>query len=228
MSDHDAMTKTIVSADNVVVSHEGRPLLDNISLRIATGAITMVLGHNGAGKTLLLSALHGLRLPQGGRIIGPLRSKQKMVFQKPVMLRRSARDYFEFLCPGLDEDEVLAWFKKAQLDTRLTVPARQLSGGESQKLALIGALASDPDLLFLDEPTAHLDFESTSFIEAQIKAAHGTGTTIVMTSHNRAQAERLADHVLFMENGKISETAPAQKFFTSPQTTAAQTYLSHY
>jgi tungstate transport system ATP-binding protein len=169
-----------------------------------------------------------LRLPQSGRIIGPLRSKQKMVFQKPVMLRRSARDYFEFLCPGLDEDEVLAWFKKAQLDTRLTVPARQLSGGESQKLALIGALASDPDLLFLDEPTAHLDFESTSFIEAQIKAAHGTGTTIVMTSHNRAQAERLADHVLFMENGKISETAPAQKFFTSPQTTAAQTYLSHY
>ena len=228
MSDMSSQNTVIVTAQNVSFIADGQRLLNDISLRITSGNITMVLGHNGAGKTLLLSALHGLITPQHGTISGPSRQKQKMVFQKPVLLRRSARDYFEFLCPGLDESTVQNWFQKAQLDPRMNTPARQLSGGESQKLALIGALASQPDLLFLDEPTAHLDFESIGFIEAQIIAARKFGTSIVMTSHNRTQAERLAEHVIFMENGKIVEVASAKTFFSSPQTKAAKTYLKHY
>ncbi len=228
MSSRPTSSSVIASADNIFITHEGRHLLHDVSLKVIKGAINMVLGHNGAGKTLLLSTLHGLIKPQRGNISGPIRKKQKMVFQKPVVLRRSARDYFEFLCPELDENIVLDWFKKAQLEAKLTTPARQLSGGETQKLALIGALATNPDLLFLDEPSAHLDFESTSFIESQIKAAHYTGTTIVMTSHNRAQAERLAEQVLFMENGEIIEAVTAKKFFKSPQSLAAQSYLKHY
>jgi tungstate transport system ATP-binding protein len=218
----------IVTAQDVRFTADHQLLLSDISVRIIRGNITLVLGHNGAGKTLLLSALHGLITPQHGTITGPSRQKQKMVFQKPVLLRRSARDYFEFLCPGLDRSTMQNWFQKAQLGPRMNTPARQLSGGESQKLALIGALASQPDLLFLDEPTAHLDFESIRFIEAQIIAARESGTSIVMTSHNRTQAERLAEHVIFMENGKIVEMAPAKTFFSSPQTKAAKTYLKHY
>ena len=228
MSDISSQNTAIVIANKISFKANGKPLLDDISLRIASSTITMVLGHNGAGKTLLLSALHGLITPQHGTVTGPARQKQKMVFQKPVLLRRSARDYFEFLCPGLDDETVQNWFQKAQLGPRVTTPARQLSGGESQKLALIGALAGQPDLLFLDEPTAHLDFESIRFIEAQIIAARKSGTSIVMTSHNRTQAERLAEHVIFMENGKIVEMAPAKTFFSSPQTKAAKTYLQHY
>lgn len=228
MSDMSSQNTAMVTARNVSFSADEQLLLNDISVRIASGNITMVLGHNGAGKTLLLSALHGLISPQRGTIIGPARQKQKMVFQKPILLRRSARDYFEFLCPGLEDSTVQNWFQKAQLGPRMTTPARQLSGGESQKLALIGALASQPDLLFLDEPTAHLDFESIGFIESQITAARKTGTTIVMTSHNRAQAERLAEHVIFMENGRIVEMASANTFFSSPQTQAAKTYLQHY
>ena len=228
MSDMASQNTAMVTARNVSFSADDQLLLNDISVRIASGNITMVLGHNGAGKTLLLSALHGLISPQRGTIIGPARQKQKMVFQKPILLRRSARDYFEFLCPGLDDSTVQNWFQKAQLGPRMTTPARQLSGGESQKLALIGALASQPDLLFLDEPTAHLDFESIGFIESQITAARKTGTTIVMPSHNRAQAERLAEHVIFMENGRIVEMACANTFFSLPQTQAAKTYLKHY
>ena len=228
MSDFSSQNIPIVTSQNVCFSADGQLLLDNITLRIACGKITMVLGHNGAGKTLLLSALHGLISPQHGTVNGPTRQKQKMVFQKPILLRRSAREYFEFLCPGLDDVTVQDWFKKAQLDPRMTTPVRQLSGGESQKLALIGVLASQPDLLFLDEPTAHLDFESIDFIESQIIAARRTGTTIIMTSHNRAQAERLAEHVVFMENGKIVEMASAKTFFSSPQTEIAKIYLKHY
>ena len=228
MSNMPCQNSAIVTAQDVRFTADQQPLLNDISVRIIRGNITMVLGHNGAGKTLLLSALHGLITPQHGTITGPSRQKQKMVFQKPVLLRRSARDYFEFLCPGLDDSTMQNWFQKAQLGPRMNTPARQLSGGESQKLALIGALASQPDLLFLDEPTAHLDFESIRFIEAQIIAARKSGTSIVMTSHNRTQAERLAEHVIFMENGKIVEVASAKTFFSSPQTKAAKTYLQHY
>ena len=228
MSDPSHQNPAIVIASKISFIADGKPLLDDISLSIASSTITMVLGHNGAGKTLLLSALHGLITPQHGSISGPSRNRQKMVFQKPILLRRSARDYFEFLCSGLDDSTVQGWFQKAQLGPRMNTPARQLSGGESQKLALIGALASQPDLLFLDEPTAHLDFESIAFIEAQITAARKSGTTIVMTSHNRTQAERLAENVIFMENGKIVEMASAKTFFSSPQTKAAKTYLKHY
>ena len=228
MSDPSHQNPAIVIASKINFIADGKPLLDDISLSIASSTITMVLGHNGAGKTLLLSALHGLITPQHGSISGPSRNRQKMVFQKPILLRRSARDYFEFLCSGLDDSTVRDWFQKAQLGPRMNTPARQLSGGESQKLALIGALASQPDLLFLDEPTAHLDFESIAFIEAQITTARKSGTTIVMTSHNRTQAERLAENVIFMENGKIVEMASAKTFFSSPQTKAAKTYLKHY
>ena len=228
MSELSGQNTAMVTARNISFIADDQLLLDDISLSIASGTVTIVLGHNGAGKTLLLSTLHGLIMPQRGTVTGPARQKQKMVFQKPVLLRRSARDYFEFLCPGLDDSTVKNWFQKAQLGPRMTTPARQLSGGESQKLALIGALASQPDLLFLDEPTAHLDFESIGFIESQITAARKSGTTIVMTSHNRVQAERLAEHVIFMENGKIVETASAKTFFSSPQTKAARTYLKHY
>ena len=228
MSNIPSKNTAIVTARDVRFTADHQLLLNDISVRIIRGNITMVLGHNGAGKTLLLSALHGLITPQHGTIIGPSRQQQKMVFQKPILLRRSARDYFEFLCPGLDDSKMQNWFQKAQLGPRMNTPARQLSGGESQKLALIGALASQPDLLFLDEPTAHLDFESIRFIEAQIIAARKSGTSVVMTSHNRTQAERLAEHVIFMENGKIVEMAPAKTFFSSPQTKAAKTYLKHY
>ena len=228
MSDPSHQNPAIVIASKISFIADGKPLLDDVSLSIASSTITMVLGHNGAGKTLLLSALHGLITPQHGSISGPSRNRQKMVFQKPILLRRSARDYFEFLCSGLDDSTVQDWFHKAQLGPRMNTPARQLSGGESQKLALIGALANQPDLLFLDEPTAHLDFESIAFIEAQITAARKSGTTIVMTSHNRTQAERLAENVIFMENGKIVEIASAKTFFSSPQTKAAKTYLKHY
>ena len=130
MSNMPSQNTAIVTAQDVRFTADQQPLLNDISVRIIRGNITMVLGHNGAGKTLLLSALHGLITPQHGTITGPSRQKQKMVFQKPVLLRRSARDYFEFLCPGLDDSTMQNWFQKAQLGPRMNTPARQLSGGE--------------------------------------------------------------------------------------------------
>jgi tungstate transport system ATP-binding protein len=141
-------------ANEVSVIREEHYLLKDISLEIKPATITLILGHNGAGKTLLMQVLHGLTLPDEGVIDSPPASRQRMVFQKPIMLRRTALQYFNFVCPGLSIPDQHHWFDSAQLTSRMDAPARRLSGGEQQKLALIGALAAQPEILFLDEPAA--------------------------------------------------------------------------
>ena len=213
-------------ANDVSVIREEHYLLKDISLEIKPDTITLVLGHNGAGKTLLMQVLHGLTLPDEGVIDSPPASRQRMVFQKPIMLRRTALQYFNFVCPGLSIPDQHHWFDSAQLTSRMDAPARRLSGGEQQKLALIGALAAQPEILFLDEPAASLDVEATMLSESLISEACDAGTTIIMTSHNRAQAARLADQVIFMDQGCVKEQSDAKTFFRAPQSDAGRHYLA--
>ena len=222
--DHD---DTILTMRDLIVERGGNRLLDNVSATVKRGLMTLLLGHNGAGKTVLMNCLHGMMEVDSGTIDAPPRQRQKMVFQKPVMLRRSAGQYLTFLCPDLDSSQRANWLSRAGLAHRTDTPARALSGGEQQKLALIGALATRPDILFLDEPTAHLDFEATKSIEGMIQDAHADGTSILMTSHNRAQAERLAQNVLLLDNGQLIESAPAASFFTAPSHPLARHFLDH-
>lgn len=227
MTSESTSRDSILSARDLNLSRDGVALLQSLSLNIRRGSVTFLLGYNGAGKTLLLSCLHGLISQDSGTISGPPRDRQKMVFQKPIIMRRTARRHFQFVCPGLPEDELLDWMKRAGIDDRANAPARALSGGEQQKLALVGALAARPDILFLDEPTAHLDFAATKFIEEMIREAHKRGTTIVMTSHNRTQAERLAEDVILLDAGRLVEAGPAPRFFSTPQHPLSRQYLAH-
>jgi tungstate transport system ATP-binding protein len=213
-------------ANEVSIIREEHYLLKDISLEIKPATITLILGHNGAGKTLLMQVLHGLTLPDEGVIDSPPASRQRMVFQKPIMLRRTALQYFNFVCPGLSIPDQHHWFDSAQLTSRMDAPARRLSGGEQQKLALIGALAAQPEILFLDEPAASLDVEATMLSESLISEACDAGTTIIMTSHNRAQAARLADQVIFMDQGCVKEQSDAKTFFRAPQSDAGRHYLA--
>lgn len=213
-------------ANEVSVIREEHYLLKDISLEIKPATITLILGHNGAGKTLLMQVLHGLTLPDEGVIDSPPASRQRMVFQKPIMLRRTALQYFNFVCPSLSIPDQHHWFDSAQLTSRMEAPARRLSGGEQQKLALIGALAAQPEILFLDEPAASLDVEATMLSESLISEACDAGTTIIMTSHNRAQAARLADQVIFMDQGCVKEQSDAKTFFRAPQSDAGRHYLA--
>lgn len=227
MTSDDATGGPILRARDLNLSRDNVQLLKSVSLDIARGSVTFLLGYNGAGKTLLLSCLHGLIEQDSGQISAPPRDRQKMVFQKPIIMRRTARRHFQFVCPGLPEDQLVDWMKRAGIDDRIDAPARALSGGEQQKLALVGALAARPDILFLDEPTAHLDFAATKFIEDMIREAHDQGTTIVMTSHNRAQAERLGQEVILLDGGTLIETGPADRFFAAPQHPLSKQYLEH-
>ncbi len=227
MMSERAPSDIIMTARDLTLRRDGVTLLGSVSATIRRGSITLLLGHNGAGKTLLLNCLHGLIDCDAGTISGPPRARQKMVFQKPIITRRTTGGHLRFLCPSLDNAALHDWLRRAEIDRRATAPARMLSGGEQQKLALIGALAARPDILFLDEPTAHLDFAATKFVETMVRQAHADGMTIVMTSHNRAQAERLGEDVILLDSGRIVETASADRFFRAPSHPLAKQYLAH-
>jgi tungstate transport system ATP-binding protein len=217
---------------------DGRPLVDGVSLRIEAGPRTVILGPNGAGKSLLLRLCHGLLKPTGGRIAwsGPgaaeAAQKQAMVFQRPLMLRRSALANVEYplRLRGVPAAARRARAADALARTGLTAfaaqAARRMSIGEQQRLALARAWVSEPEVLFLDEPTASLDPAATFAVEEIADAIHRAGTKIVMTTHDLAQARRLADEIVFLHRGQLLEHAPAADFFARPATIEAQAFLA--
>jgi tungstate transport system ATP-binding protein len=105
-------------------------------------------------------------------------------------------------------------------------PARSLSGGEQQRLALARAWATQPEMLFLDEPTASLDPAATSAVEDIVAQMHAAGTKIVMTTHDLAQARRIADEIVFLHRGRLLEQRPAAAFFAEPATREAAAFIA--
>lgn len=232
------MQAPILQAKDLRYCAGGATLIDIRDLAIQPGRRTVVLGANGAGKSLLLRLLHGLIQPGGGEVLwrgGQLdraaRRKQAMVFQRPVMLRRSVRANLRFALAirGLGKTEAATRTARALQQARLEDvarrPARVLSGGEQQRLAIARAMATEPDVLFLDEPCASLDPASTQAIEAQINSAHRDGVTVIMVTHDIGQARRIADDVIFLHKGRVSEAGPAAHVLSAPQSAAAQAWM---
>jgi len=216
----------------------GRRIIERLSLEITAGSSTVILGANGAGKSVLMRLMHGLLTPSAGRIVwNPgdprrLRRAQAMVFQQPVMLRRSvlANVAFALAAAGVAAAEREARALNALDSVRLRAlagrAARTLSVGEQQRVALARAWALHPELLFLDEPTASLDPGATGEIERVIRAFIAVGTKIVMSTHNLGQAKRLGDEILFLHEGRLAERAPVDRFFTQPASAEAEAFIS--
>jgi len=224
--------------ENVSFDAGGKRLIDGLSFKLDAGPRTFILGPNGAGKSLTLRLCHGLLAPSAGRVIwegaapghDPMK-RQAMVFQRPVLLRRTVAQNVDYALklhgvarterPAIVDDVLnrtgLARFWKS--------PARHLSGGEQQKLALARAWATKPEVLFLDEPTASLDPAATHAVESIIETMHGEGTRIVMTTHDLAQAKRHADEVIFIYAGRIMEKTPADEFFDAPRSGEAAAFI---
>lgn len=216
----------------VTLERGGKHLIRNLDLTLPASGITMVLGPNGAGKSLLLKLLHGLETPSAGAVLwgdrppdAGIRARQAMVFQKPVLLRRSVAANVDFVLRGRDKTKRDRLLDRVGLSSLAASPARLLSGGEQQRLALIRALANDPDILLLDEATASLDPASIQMIEEIVRSVRAAGKKIVFVSHDIGQARRLADDVVFLQNGQLAEHTPAKHFFTAPTSPAAQAYL---
>jgi tungstate transport system ATP-binding protein len=207
-----------------------RQIIAPLSLEIAAGPSTIILGANGAGKSVLMRLMHGLLAPSTGSVAWsaePSR-RQAMVFQKPVMLRRSALENVRYaLDLAGEKNDAIAWEALDEVGLRPLAyrPARVLSGGEQQRLALARAWALHPEVLFLDEPTASLDPSATREIEAVIRAFDSSGTKIVMATHNLGQARRLGDEVIYLHQGRVIERAPVETFFSKPATAEAAAFI---
>ncbi len=224
--------------DGIGFAVNGVTLIRNVSCRFDGGHRTVIIGPNGAGKSLLLRICHGLIRPTSGTVrwlgasdIDPAHH-QAMVFQRPVMLRRSAAANVDY---ALATRNIPRRERKARVDEALERtglsrladrPARILSFGEQQKLALARTWALKPQVLFLDEPTSSLDPAATHAIEEIIQALHAQGTRIVMTTHDFGQARRMADEILFLHRGEIVEKSPVGPFFEAPQTDLARAFLN--
>jgi tungstate transport system ATP-binding protein len=217
----------------------GETLLDVPDLTLTGPGPTLILGPNGAGKSLLLRCLHGLIAPdrgvirQDGVVIGAAqRAGQAMVFQKPVLLRRSVAANLDFVLKrrrlgrAARRARIADLLDGAGLGAKARQPARSLSGGEGQRLAVLRALATEPRILFLDEPTSALDPAATQAIEAMIQCAARAGTRIVMITHDIGQARRLAGDIVLMRAGQVAEHTPAEVFFDAPRTEAARRFLT--
>ena len=215
----------------------GIRLIKDLNCTLEAGPRTMILGANGAGKSLFLRLCHVLIRPTTGRVLwqgakgrDPA-DAQAMVFQRPVMLRRSVAANVDYALKlrGMAAAERRAAVEDALGHTGLRRladnPARVLSVGEQQKLALARAWALQPEVLFLDEPTASLDPAATHAVEQIINAIDAAGTRIVMTTHDLGQARRLGDEVMFLNRGRLLEKTPAERFFSEPENDLAQAFL---
>jgi tungstate transport system ATP-binding protein len=230
---HGALSILPLRVRDLGLNIRGRDLLSGVNAELKPGDASVILGPNGAGKSLFLKLCHGLIAPTSGGVewSAPAAHAHAMVLQRPVLLRRSghANILHALALAGLSRTErtkrahdIIERFGLTDIAGR---PARVLSGGEQQRLAIARAFALAPQVLFLDEPTSALDPGATRAIEEMIGTIAKDGTKIVMATHDLGQARRLAGEVLFFHAGKLREQTPAPGFFDKPKTEEAAAFL---
>lgn len=235
----DRLLPGALRLERLALQVAGKNLVNIDKLSLDPRSVTVVMGPNGAGKSLFLRLIHGLIPPTSGWISWgevacgeATRSTQAMVFQKPVLLRRSVASNIDFVLRHRAGTKALRQARCEELLTRVGLsgqaeqPARLLSGGEQQRLALARALATQPRVLLLDEPTASLDPASVQMIEQIVLATNAEETKVIFVTHDVGQARRLADDVAFLHHGQLVEHRPAAEFFTNPSSEAANAYLA--
>ena len=223
------MTAPLLEARGLAFSAGGVAILRGVSLRIGAGEGPLaIVGPNGAGKSVLLRLLHGLLAPAAGEVAAAPGLRQAMLFQRPVLLRRSAAGNIAHalsLAGVRDAARIEGALEEVGLVHLAGRPARRLSGGEQQRVALARALALRPDLLLLDEPTASLDPAATRAVEEVVARVAARGMRVVLTTHDLGQARRLAAEVAFLHRGTLRERTPAGDFFRRPATAEAARFL---
>jgi len=212
-------------------------IISGLSLRLSAGQPTVLIGPNGAGKTTLLRAAMGLipvtrgRITWGGKDAAPPTGRA-ILFQRPTMLRRSAAGNIRYALASAGVPRAGRASRTAELIAMVGLkglerrPARRLSGGEQQRLALARALARDPAILFLDEPSASLDPAATKTIEDLVRDISARGVKVVMATHDLGQAKRLAGDIVLLHRGRLIEQAPTAAFFAAPRTEEARKFTA--
>ena len=219
MSARNVDARPLLSLREVSVRFGTVQALRRVSVDVGRGDFIALVGPNGSGKTTLLRALHGMLALSGERHAADPAARQAMVFQRPFMLRLRVIDNLK-LALWLARVPRAQWRTRVELALRrvgmsdlAARPARALSGGQQQRLALARAWVVQPQILFLDEPTASLDPAAKKDVEALLAGFAADGTTLVMSTHNLGQAKRLASRVIYLDEGEIHADASTDAFF---------------
>jgi len=199
-------------------------------LSVAPGSFVTVIGPSGSGKSTLLRLLAGLERPDAGSV----ERSGRVVFldQDRTVLERSvlANATFGLELMGVSRSraakKVLPWLERVGLVDKLKQPAVRLSGGERARLGLVRALAMEPDVLFLDEPTQALDPGNVALVEGMLQEANGSGAAVVLVTHNLYQARRLGLQTWFILNGRLVESGPSERLFDSPLDSRTRAYVA--
>ena len=227
-----------ISGRDLCLHRGSRSVIDSVSITISDPEVAVLLGPNGAGKSLLVRILAGLVEPDSGTVSWAGRAPDRarairvgVVFHHPVMLNRSALANVRFALRAagvprrLQRGLAMEALVMAGLETMAQVPARFLSGGEQQRLALVRAMATRPEALLLDEATANLDPGSILAIENLVRQARESGTAVLLVTHDLAQARRLADRILYLHGGILEADDRASRFFADPPTRRARAFV---
>ncbi len=217
----EPLTEPLLTLSDADVNFGAVQALRGVSLTLHRGERLAVVGANGAGKTTLLRLLHGL-VPGSGRRAHPVDGRPlvaAMLFQRPFLMHLSVfrNVTLSLWLRGVPAAErparALEALRRVGLDELAGRPARSLSGGQQQRLALARAWALQPDVLFLDEPTASLDPSAKREVEQLIADLAADGVTIVMSTHNLGQAKRLCSRVAYLDRGQVLADLPVTLFF---------------
>jgi tungstate transport system ATP-binding protein len=222
--------------EKVCVDAGGARRLHQISCRLEAGSLSVLLGPNGAGKSLCLRLAAGLLRAAEGSVRWhgphPAAGSTAIVLQRPVLLRRSVRANLAYplRLQGVPREEAEERIARVLSATRLSElaerPARRLSVGEQQRVALAQAWVRQPAVLLLDEPAAALDPGATGALEAAVQALRADDVKVVMSTHDLGQARRMADEVLFLHRGRLLEQTPAASFFEEPRSPEGRKFLA--
>jgi ABC-2 type transport system ATP-binding protein len=211
------MSEIMVSVRNFRKCYGGTVAVDDVSFEVRRGEIFALLGPNGSGKTSTLESLEGLRRPDGGSLtvdgMDPTRQVRRLRNTIGVQLQTTA------LPAAMTVEEAMGFFsayhgvaprydlvERLGLQEKRAVQYGKLSVGQQRRLALAIAMAHEPKVLFLDEPTAGLDVQSRADLHALVKDLKTRGITVVLASHDMAEVEKLADRAAILLRGRIAAT----------------------
>lgn len=229
MVNHSEQFKQFIEFKDVIVKSDGRIILDISHAVIPADRICACIGPNGAGKTTFLKLIDGLIKPDSGTVnhsSGPIKSS--LVLHHTPMIKASARTNMSMVTdsdPSISSIAIDTVMEQIDLSHLANSPAHKLSAGERQKLCLGRVILQKPNLILLDEPTANLDPNTTEQVEEIIRQFKCQGSDVIFTSHQLAQVQRIAEYIIFIDQGQIKEKGPVGPFFANPQTQAAKRYL---
>lgn len=227
----------MIETENIEKKYEGKTILDQVSLRVNQGELFGIIGPSGAGKSTLLRLLDLIEEPTRGTIsiLGEnvtsdprtrfqIRQRMAMLFQKPVVFNMTVEKNIglglRFRKVGSSElakrvKDALTQIGLAGYGSRRAIT---LSGGEAQRVALARAMVTDPEILYLDEPTANLDPQSTEMIEQLVlRMQREESTTVILSTHDMLQGQRLTRKMGVMMGGELQQVGTTREIFHTPR-----------